>query len=62
MIVNKLIKELQREARNGNGNLEVRQFAHDHNPEQHNEGTGATMTVDEYTNDLGDTFIGLCAS
>lgn len=60
MTVKQLIKQLQREARDGNGDLEVRQFAHDHDPEKHDEGTGPTFSVNEYTNDIGETFIALC--
>lgn len=60
MNVKQLTKLLQEETKQGYGYLEVRQFAHDHNPEIHDEGTGCTHSVYVYTNDKGETFMALC--
>ena len=54
------VRELIRELKNQNQNLQVQQFAHDHNPEKHDEGTGPTFSVFEYTDDTGYTVVGLC--
>jgi hypothetical protein len=59
MTVKELIKELQRELRAGNGNLEIRQFCHDQNPKIHDQGDGPTASVNEYTNNMSETFIAL---
>ena len=61
MTVNKLMANLRREQMAGNGNLEVFMFAHDHNPEDSEEGDGLVFSCDEYTDDLNRTFIGLHA-
>ncbi len=53
------VKELIRRLKQENQNLEVQQFAHDHNPEVHDEGTGYTSSVYEITDDLGETFVAL---
>ena len=55
MRVKELIKQLKAE----NQNLEVQLFCHDHNPERHDHGVGYVHSVYEVTNDLGETFIAL---
>ena len=60
MTVNQLIRKLQAECKAGNGKLQVKQFGHDHDPEKHDEGTGYTRSVLTFTNDAGETFVGLC--
>ena len=53
------VKELIRRLKQEDPNLEVQQFAHDHNPENHGEGNGYTNSVCEVTDDKGETFIAL---
>lgn len=53
LIVKELIKELKKE----NQNLEVRLFCHDHNPKMYNHGCGHACSVNEYTNNKDETFV-----
>jgi len=55
MIVKKLIKELKKEDQE----LEVQLFCHDHNPEKSDNGCGYAFSVNEYTDDKGETFIAI---
>ena len=57
MTVKELIKRLKKEL----PDLEVEMFAHDHNPERHDEGVGEVCSVWEETNDEGRTFVALHA-
>jgi len=55
MKVKDLIKELKQE----NRELEVFLFCHDHNPKKHDNGVGPAYSVNEYTDDKGKTFIAI---
>ena len=57
MNVKTLIKRLEKE----NKGLPVRMFAHDHDSEKHDEGTGDVSSVFQVTNDYGETFVALHA-
>lgn len=61
MKVYELINELKRQQRYGNGKLEVKLFAHDHNPEKRNEGVGTAFFVDEFTDEDGYNFVAIRA-
>lgn len=61
MTVNKLMANLRREQKKGNGKLQVRMFAQDHEPKDSGQGDGVVFSCDEVTNDIGDTFIALHA-
>ena len=56
MTVTELIRELKREK----GHLQVLLFAHDHNPEKHDEGVGPARSVWETKDDKGDIFVAIC--
>ena len=55
MKVKELIKQLKQEDQN----LEVRLFCHDHNPEIHDHGCGHACSVREITNDIKEIFIAI---
>lgn len=57
MTVKKLIRELKKQ----NPELPVKMFAHDHEPKDHIQGDGPVRTVDEVTDDTGETFVCLHA-
>ena len=57
MNVKKLIKELKKQS----PELNVKMFAHDHNPADSEEGDGDVFSVSEVTNENGETFICLHA-
>lgn len=57
MTVKELIKQLKKEKQS----LEVRLFAHDHNPEVYDEGVGHAHFVNEYTNNKNETFVAISA-
>lgn len=61
MKLKQLVRKLQKEMKNGNGNLDVRMFAHDHDDYKYDEGTGIVDTVSVITNNADETFISLHA-
>lgn len=53
------VKELIRKLKQEKGHLQVKMFAHDHDPEKHDEGVGYANSVWEETDDLGETFVAI---
>ena len=55
------VKDLIRYLRKQKAELPVKMFAHDHEPKDHRQGDGEVRTVDEVTDDKGQTFVCLHA-